>query len=129
MASRCLVSATAPGNLHREKWAQALRRPSSAFTTSEEHTIELTANDRVGYRHLDFAKVYGNQREVGAALKKALSKGDVKREDLFLVSKLWNTQHDPKDVEAALDDCLEELGLDYLDLYMSAVPFPSSRYS
>lgn len=78
----------------------------------------------VGFRHLDFAKVYGNQKEVGAALKKALSKGNVKREDLFLVSKLWNTQHDPKDVEAALDDCLEELGLDYLDLYI--IHFPAA---
>ncbi|KAG9259154.1 NADP-dependent oxidoreductase domain-containing protein [Emericellopsis atlantica] len=80
---------------------------------------------KVGYRHLDFAKVYGNQREIADALKKAFAEiQGLKREDVFITSKLWNSQHDPKVVEAALDDCLEELGLDYLDLYL--VHFPIS---
>jgi L-glyceraldehyde reductase len=79
---------------------------------------------KAGYRHLDLAKVYGNQKEIAQALKQAFG-GEVsglKREDVFITSKLWNSQHRPKDVPAALDDCLAELGLEYLDLYL--VHFP-----
>ncbi|KAH7245128.1 NADP-dependent oxidoreductase domain-containing protein [Fusarium tricinctum] len=78
---------------------------------------------KVGYRHLDLAKVYGNQPEIAEALKKAFAEiPGLKREDVFITSKLWNSQHDPKQVEAALDDCLQELGLEYLDLYLIHFP-------
>jgi len=78
---------------------------------------------KAGYRHLDLAKVYGNQKEVAQGIKKALSEvPGLKREDLFITSKLWNTQHRPEHVAAALDDCLEELELEYLDLYLMHFP-------
>lgn len=72
---------------------------------------------KIGYRHLDLAKIYENQVEVGKGIKKALSEiPGLKREDIFITSKLWNNSHRPQDVEPSLDDTLAELGLDYLDV-------------
>ncbi|TKY89644.1 hypothetical protein EX895_001429 [Sporisorium graminicola] len=80
-----------------------------------ENAVEIAV--KAGYRHLDLAKIYQNQHEVGAALKKLIP-SVVKREELFITSKLWNTAHKPENVEAAYNDTLKELGLDYLDLYL-----------
>jgi L-glyceraldehyde reductase len=71
---------------------------------------------RHGYRHLDLAMIYENQHEVGRALKKIIP-SVVKRSDLFITSKLWNSSHRPDEAEKELDQTLGLLGLDYLDLY------------
>ena len=72
---------------------------------------------KVGYRHLDLAKIYQNQKEVGEGIKRALKDvPGLKREDIFITSKLWNNKQRPEDVEPALDDTLAELGLEYLDV-------------
>lgn len=73
---------------------------------------------RAGYRHIDCAYIYGNEPEVGAALKLCFSQGIVKREDLWITSKLWNSAHLKQDVVPALKQTLNSLGLDYLDLYL-----------
>ncbi|PPJ53622.1 hypothetical protein CBER1_00860 [Cercospora berteroae] len=74
-----------------------------------------------GYRHIDAAFVYGNENEVGEGLKEALDSG-IKREDVFVTSKLWCTYH--RKPEECLDEGLKRLGLDYLDLYLVHWPVP-----
>lgn len=76
----------------------------------------------VGYRHFDCACDYGNETEVGDGLKRVIAGGDVKRDDLWITSKLWNTYHRPEHVLPALKRTLTDLQQDYLDLYL--VHFP-----
>ena len=72
---------------------------------------------RIGYRHIDCAMVYGNEAEIGNALRDAIGEGQVTREDLWITSKLWSNCHGRDNVEAALRKSLLDLGLSYLDLY------------
>lgn len=72
----------------------------------------------IGYRHIDCAYAYRNETEVGVAIKSKIDQGVIKRDDLFVTSKLWNTFHQPNLVEGAIKETLANLGLEYLDLYL-----------
>src|SRR5271167_731720 len=71
-----------------------------------------------GFRHFDCAERYRNELEVGAALQAGLAAGKLAREDIFVTTKLWNSNHRPERVERAFAASLEKLRLDYLDLYL-----------
>lgn len=78
----------------------------------------------VGYRHFDCAAVYRNEHLIGHSLRKIIE-GGVKREDLWVTSKLWNDKHSEEDVIPACRKSLEDLQLEYLDLYLIHWPFPN----
>jgi diketogulonate reductase-like aldo/keto reductase len=92
----------------------------SDATETRDATIAAV---EAGFRHLDCAERYRNEEEVGAALKQLLANGTVRREDLFVTTKLWNNNHRPERVEPALRASLNRLGLDSVDLYLLHTPF------
>lgn len=88
-----------------------LSRPNEVFDA-------VIAAIDAGYRHIDCAYIYRNEKEVGEALKYIFDFGTVKREQVFITSKLWNSFHKSADVETAVRKSLTDLQLSYLDMYL-----------
>ena len=83
-----------------------------------KHAVEVALN--AGYRHIDTAAAYGNEKSVGQAIKNS----GINRHDLFITTKLWNADHGYKSAKAAIDRSLQNLMVDYLDLYLIHWPNP-----
>ena len=81
----------------------------------------------LGYRHIDAAAIYGNEAQIGAAIKGAIDAGNVQRQELWITSKLWNDCHEPEEVRPALERTLGDLGLEQLDLYLMHWPVAQRR--
>jgi alcohol dehydrogenase (NADP+) len=81
----------------------------------------------LGYRHLDAAAIYGNEPQIGEALRQAFADGLVRREELWITGKLWNDCHEPHEVRPALERSLADLGLEHLDLYLMHWPLAQRR--
>ncbi len=101
--------------------------PALGFGTSLSDRTKtrdaVKAAVEVGFRHLDAAERYRNEAEVGAALQELFAAGTVRRDDLFVTTKLWNNNHRPERVRPALQASLNRLGLDAVDLYLVHTPF------
>ncbi len=87
-------------------------------STPEEIYATVKTAISLGYRHIDCAAIYGNEIEIGQALSDCFKEGLVKRKDLWITSKLWCSSHGLENVEPALQKTLNDLQLDYLDLYL-----------
>jgi aldehyde reductase len=101
--------------------------PALGFgTLIPDPAVTITATRdalEAGFRHFDCAERYRNESEVGEALQAGLAGGEIGREDIFVTTKLWNTNHRPERVEPAFEASLDRLRLDYLDLYLIHTPF------
>jgi alcohol dehydrogenase (NADP+) len=103
------------------------RMPALGFgTLIPDAAVTITATRdalEAGFRHFDCAERYGNEREVGRALQAGLAAEGIAREDIFVTTKLWNSNHRPERVALAFEASLDRLELSYLDLYLIHTPF------
>src|SRR3989442_9818758 len=111
-----------------EKPNKEIMMPGSGFGVSSAPPGQVTQGAveyalKIGYRHIDTARIYGNESDVGTAVRKS----GIRREDVFITTKLWNSDHGYETAIKACDDSLKRLGLKYLDLYLIHWPVPEIR--
>jgi diketogulonate reductase-like aldo/keto reductase len=101
--------------------------PALGFgTLIPDHVATRNATEaalEAGFRLLDTAERYQTEKEVGEAMQAVFQKGKIKREEVFVITKLWNTNHRPERVKQAFEASLKKLQLDYVDLYLIHTPF------
>jgi diketogulonate reductase-like aldo/keto reductase len=120
-----------PGAIPQRRLSTGATMPAVGLGTfGSDHVTPAQVAEAVlgaaaaGYRHFDCASVYGNEAEVGASLQ-AIQQGGIRREELWVTSKLWNDMHGEDDVIASCRKSLKDLRLKYLDLYLVHWPFPN----
>ncbi|HXM02169.1 MAG TPA: aldo/keto reductase [Chthoniobacterales bacterium] len=125
-----METTTEPDNLRYTK--MPLRHgsgvmPAVGFGTLIPDPIETKKATKLaleaGFRQFDSAERYRNEKEVGEAMQEVFKEGKIKREDVFIATKLWNSNHRPERVKPAFEASLKRLQLDYVDLYLIHTPF------
>ena len=121
---------TSPGDLRDRKFAldnNASEMPALGFGTLIPDPVATRAATKAaleaGFRLIDTAERYRTEREVGDAMREVFDDGNIAREDVFVVTKLWNTNHRPERVRPAFEASVARLGLDYVDLYLVHTAF------
>jgi alcohol dehydrogenase (NADP+) len=97
----------------------------SDHCTADEVAAAVEGALGVGYRFFDCASVYGNEAEIGAVFEKVIKNGAIKRDELFITSKVWNDMHGKGDILLSLAKTLKDLRLDYVDAFFVHWPFPN----
>ena len=121
-----------PASVHQLELASGRTMPAAAFGTfhsdwAQEYMKDATVEAiRLGWRHIDTARAYENEADVGEAIQEAIRKGYISSADeLFITGKLWNGHMKPEDVAPALDATLQALGVDHIDCYLNHWPWPN----
>jgi len=129
--SSTAISSIDPSLVPRKRLASGDEIPMVGLGTfGSDHVTHQAVADAVvgaagaGYRHFDCASVYGNEKQIGNALSQIVGSG-IPRKELWINSKVWNDHHMPDAVIASCKQSLEDLQLDYLDLYFVHWPFPN----
>lgn len=114
-------------NIPNLTFSNGLKMPVLGLGTYQSHAgdVERAVMEaiNIGYRHIDTAFFYENENEIGKAVQAKIQDGTVKREDLFITTKLWNNFHKQEKVVATCKESLKNLGLSYVDLYLIHWPF------
>lgn len=116
------------------KLSNGVQMPALGFGTfanegavGETHKAVVTALN-AGYRHLDCAWFYQNEAEVGTGVREFLAANpSVRREDIFITTKVWNHLHEPEEVEWSLNNSLEKFGVDYVDCFLIHWPIAAEK--
>ena len=126
------MTAVNPANVPKIKLSNGKEVPCMGMGTfgSDRFTPDQVSNAvygaiKAGYRMFDCAACYGNEDQIGEVFKKAFADGLCKREDLYIMTKVWNDMHGQGDVLIALAKSLKDLQLDYVDMYFVHWPFPN----
>jgi alcohol dehydrogenase (NADP+) len=129
--SKCALVPIDPAAIpQRTLWTGAKMPGIGMGTFGSDHVstskvaVAVSGAAAVGYRHLDCASVYAKEAEIGAAFEEIFRNG-IRREDLWITSKLWNDKHSEDDVISSCMQSLADLRLKYLDLYLVHWPFPN----
>jgi len=126
------LSGIDPASVNHLRLASGRKMPAAAFGTFHSDWAQAYMKDatveaiRLGWRHIDTARAYENEDQVGEAIREAIKKGHIaSANDLFITGKLWNGHMTPKDVAPALNATLKMLGVEKIDLYLNHWPWPN----